>query len=43
MIPIDSSNDQNTCVELFKATFTHERGNYALKKKLESALSSLLY
>ena len=23
MTPIDSSNDQNICVELFKATFTH--------------------
>ena len=23
MIPIDSTNDQNICVELFKATFTH--------------------
>ena len=23
MTPIDSSNDQNMCVELFKATFTH--------------------
>ena len=23
MTPIDSSNDQNICVELFKVTFTH--------------------
>ena len=23
MTPIDSTNDQNICVELFKATFTH--------------------
>ena len=23
MAPVDSSNDQNICVELFKATFTH--------------------
>ena len=29
--------------ELFKATFTHLRSNYATKKKLETALSSLLY
>ena len=36
MTPTDSTNDQNICVELFKAT-------YALKKNLETALSSLLY
>ena len=41
--PIDSSNDQNICVEFFMVTFTHLRLNYALKKKLETALSSLLY
>ena len=29
MAPIDSSNDQNTCVELFKAKFTHELSNMA--------------
>ena len=23
LTPIDSSNDQNICVELFKVTFTH--------------------
>ena len=23
LTPIDSTNDQNICVELFKATFTH--------------------
>ena len=23
MTPIDSTNDQNICAELFKATFTH--------------------
>ena len=43
MIPIDSTNDQNICVELFKATYTHERLSYALTKKLETALSSLSY
>ena len=43
MNPIDSTNDQNICVELFKATFTHQRSNCALKKKLETALSPLLY
>ena len=38
--PIDSGNDQNICVEFFKVTFTHLRLNYALKKKLETAVSS---
>ena len=42
MIPIDFTNDQNICVELFKATFTHKRSSYISKKKLETALSSLL-
>ena len=42
MTSIDSSNDQNTCVELSKATFTHERWNYALEKKFKTVLSSLL-
>ena len=43
MTPIDSTKDQNICVELFKATFTHKRSSYASKEKLETALSSLLY
>ena len=43
MALIDVTNDQNTCVELFKATFTHQQSNYASNKKLETALSSLLY
>ena len=35
MTSIDSTtNDQNLCVELFKATFTHQRSNHASKKKL---------
>ena len=40
MSPIDSTNDQNICVELFKATFT--QGTYQ-GKKLETTLCSLLY
>ena len=43
MTSIDSTNDQNIWVELFKATFTHQQSNYASKEKLETALSSLLY
>ena len=43
MTSIDSANDENICVELFKATFTNQRSSYASKKKLETALSSLLY
>ena len=43
MTPIDFTNDQNICVESFKAIFTHEQSNDASKKKLETALSSLLY
>ena len=43
MTPIDSTNDQNMCVELFKTTFTHWRSNCASKKKLGTALSSLFY
>ena len=30
-------------LELFKANFTHEGQKHALKKKLETALSPLLY
>ena len=41
--PIDSTNDQNICVELFKVIFAHLQLNDASKKKLEIALSSLLY
>ena len=44
MTPIDSTNDQNTLsVELFKAAFTHNDQNTHQKRKLETALSSLLY
>ena len=43
MTPMDSTNDPNICVELFKATFTHWRSNYASKKKFGTALDSLLF
>ena len=43
MTPIDSTNDQSICTELFKATFTHLRSSYTSKKKLETVLFSLLY
>ena len=31
------------CVELFKATCTRSRSQYASKKKFETALTSMLY
>ena len=40
MTSIDSTNDQNIRVELFKSTFTHKRSSYASKEKLETGLSS---
>ena len=40
MTSIDSTNDQNIRVELFKSTFTHKQSSYASKEKLETGLSS---
>ena len=35
MTPADSSNDQNICVELFKADFTHERQKTSIATQSE--------
>ena len=32
MTSIDSTNDQNTCLELFKAAFIHQLSKYASRK-----------
>ena len=42
MIPIDSTYDQNICVELLKATFTHYRSNYASKKNWNCLISTVI-
>ena len=43
MTPIDSTNDQNICVELSKATLHINYQSTHQRRKLETALYSLLY